>query len=60
MKTGSFFKMIELDDDKEIKFCSYECFIDKLMYLTRSIKPDIAFVIRQLSRHHANPRKNYI
>ena len=30
------------------------------MYLSYRIKPDIAFVVSQISRHNADPRKKYL
>ena len=39
---------------------TYQRLISKLIYLACGIRPDIAFVVGQLSRHNADPRRGYI
>lgn len=60
MKAGSTIDMAEPDDYEEADLKSYQRLIGKLMYLSCATRPDIAFVITQLSRHHADPRAGYM
>lgn len=45
MKTGSSIKINKFDNYEEIELRSYQRLIDKLIYLTYSTRPDIAFII---------------
>ena len=42
-------------DHQEVDLTIYECLIDELMYLSYRTRPDIAFTMRQLSRHNSDP-----
>lgn len=60
IKIGSFIKIIELDNYEKVELQLYQYFIGKLIYFVFNIRPDIMFVVGQLSKYYANPRKNYI
>lgn len=51
--------MLDLKNYKEVNLQTYQCLIKKLIYLVCGTRPDIAFVVEQLSRHNANLRKNH-
>lgn len=48
-----------MDHCKEINIKAYQHIIKKLIYLLCGTRPNIAFVVSQLSRHNANPRIGY-
>ena len=50
MKTGLSIKIEDPEDYKETNFWTYQQLIGKLMYLVYSTRPDIVFVVRQLSK----------
>lgn len=52
--------MIKLDDYNKTDLQKYQKLIDKLMYLAYGTKPNIVFAIKQLNRHNANLKKNYL
>lgn len=52
--------MIKFDDYKKVELWPYQCFIDKLIYFACDIKPNIAFIIKQLSKDNTNLRKSYL
>lgn len=56
MKTDSTIEMTKLKNYKKANLYIYQWLIGKLMYLVCGMKPNISFVIRQLSRYNANPR----
>lgn len=58
MKAGS--DIAEPDDYEEADLKSYQRLIGKLMYLSCATRPDIAFVVSQLSTHNADPRAGYM
>ncbi len=60
MKTGSSIKMSNPKDYKEAHLCTYQQLIKKLIYLACDTCPNIAFVVRQLSKHNADPRKGHL
>ncbi len=60
MKTGSTIEMSEPEDYREVDLRTYQRLIGKLIYLACGTRPDIAFVVGQLSRHNANPRKGHL
>lgn len=60
MKAGSVIKMNKTDDYKETDHKAYQCLIDKLIYLSCGIRPNIAFGVRQLSKRNANPRVGHL
>lgn len=55
MKTGNFIDMQEVYDYKKTNLKTYQCLIRKLMYLLCRTRPNILFVVGQLSRQNANP-----
>lgn len=60
MKTGFSIEMIKFNNYEETEFCLYQCFICKLMYLAYSIRPDIVFTIRQLSKYNSDAKKGHL
>lgn len=60
MKVGLFIEIIDPEIYKEADIHSYQSLIEKLMYLTYDIKPNIAFAVQQLSKHNAYTRKRYL
>lgn len=60
MRIGSSINMIELNDYEKVELWPYHYFIDKLIYFTGSRRPNIAFVIGQLSRYNIDLRKGYL
>lgn len=60
MKANSSIDMSDLENYKEVNLYTYQCLIGKLIYFTYSIRPNIAFVVGQLSRYNANPRKRHL
>ena len=60
MKAGSSVEMSDPKDYEEANLHTYQRLVGKLMYLSYGTKPDISFVIRQLSRHNANLRKRHL
>ena len=50
-------EIIDLKNYKKTNLCIYQRLIGKLMYFSYGIKPDITFIVRQLSRHITNLRK---
>ena len=59
IKTGLAIKIFNPDDYDEIDLYRYQCLIGKLMYLACEIRPDIAFVVEQLSKHNIDLRKGH-
>lgn len=59
IKMGLSIKMLDLKDYKEANLYTYQRPIEKLMYLSYSTRPDISFVVEQLSRHNTDPRKRH-
>ena len=49
--------MIDPEDYKKVDLYIYQRIIGKLMDLSYEIRPDIAFIIGQLRRHNADPKK---
>lgn len=60
MKARSIIKMLDLDDYDETDFHRYQHLIGKQIYLAYATRPDIAFVVGQLSKHNADPRKSHL
>lgn len=57
MKARSSIEMLKLDDYNKTNLNTYQQLIRKLIYLAYGTRSDIAFVLGQLNRHNANPRK---
>lgn len=60
MKAGNFIDMPEADDHEEADLKTYQRLVGKLMYLSCGTRPDIAFVVGQLSRRNADPRVGHL
>lgn len=60
MKADSAIKMMESKDYEEANLYIYQQVIDKLMYLAWGTKPDISFVVGQLSRYNVDLRKAHL
>ena len=58
IKAGSSIEMSEPEDYKEVNLHMYQKLIEKLMYLSCGTRPDISFVVGQLSRYNADPRNS--
>lgn len=52
--------MTNPEDYEKADLCIYQRLIEKLMYLVCGTRPDIAFVVGQLSKHNADPRKGHL
>lgn len=50
--------MIDPEDYEKTKLCIYQWPIGKLMYLVYEMRSEIVFVIEQLNKYNANPRKS--
>ena len=59
MKVGLSIEMTDLEDYEETDLCTYQRLVGKLMYLSCGTRPDIVFVVGQLSRHNTNPKKGH-
>lgn len=60
MKTGSSIKMSDPKVHKKPNLYTYPRLVRKLIYLSYSIRPDILFLIGQLSKYNANLRKRHL
>ena len=58
MKTDLFIKILDSKDYKEANLHIYQRLIGKLIYFLYGTRPDISFVIGQLSRHNTNLKKD--
>lgn len=54
MKTGSTLTLDQAEDLFPIDMIVYQLSIEKLMYLVFGTRPDIAFIVEQLSCHNSN------
>lgn len=52
VKTGFTLILDQARDHQHVDFIAYHRLIGKLIYLSCEIRPDIAFVVGQLSRHN--------
>lgn len=59
MKTSSFIEISKVSNHKKANLKAYQCLIIKLIYLLCNIKPNIVFVIGQLSKSNTNSRIGY-
>ena len=60
IKAGNFIEMQGKDDCKEVDLKVYQRLIGKLMYLSCETRPNISFVVGQLSKQNANPRMRHL
>lgn len=60
MKAGNFIEMWGEDNYKKVDLKTYQRLIDKLVYLFYSNRPDITFVIGQLSKQNTDPRVRHL
>ena len=60
IRAGSAIEMFDPNDYDKTDFHGYQCLIGKLMYLACGTRLNIAFVVGQLSKHYADPRKGHI
>ena len=56
VKAGSTLTLDQVDDHTPADMVAYQRLVGKLMYLACGTRPDIAFVVGQLSRHNSDPR----
>lgn len=60
MKAGNFIEMQGEDDYKEVDLKIYQELIGKFIYLSCGTRPDILFVVRQLSKRNIDPRVRHL
>lgn len=60
IKAGSAIEVLNPDNYDKINLHRYQRLIEKLMYLAHGTRPDITFIVGQLSKHSANPRKGHL
>lgn len=60
MKAGNIIKMNKADNYDETDLKVYQHLIEKLMYLSFSTKPDIAFAVRLLSKCNVDSRVGHL
>lgn len=60
MIARSAIKITKSDGYNKINLEEYQWLIGKLIYLVYKTKINIAFIIRQLSKHNDNPKKGYL
>ena len=60
MKIDFLIDMTEPNNYEKVNLSKYQRLIGKLIYLAYGIRSDIAFVVDQLSRHNADPRRGHI
>lgn len=60
MKVGSLIKIGDPKNYKETDLWTYQQLIGKPMYLAYSTRPNITFVVRQLSKQNVNPKKGHL
>lgn len=52
--------MTDLEDYKKTELWVYQHLIGKFIYLASETKPNITFIIGQISKYSANPRKSHL
>ena len=60
MKTSSFLTLNQLENLFLIELIAYQCLIKKLIYLAYRTRPDIAFIMGQLSCHNFDLQIDHI
>ena len=60
MKNISAIKITSSKNFKKTNFYKYQHLISKLIYLTYKIRPNITFVVGQLSKNNSNPRIRHL
>ena len=60
VKTGSTLLLDQAGDHQQADLTAYQRLIGKLIYLSCGTRPDIAFVVGQLSRHNSDPRTGHL
>lgn len=60
IKTGSFIEMLKDDNYEKTDIKAYQRFIEKLIYLLYNTRPNIAFVMKQLSKQNANLKVGHL
>ena len=60
IKAGSAIEMNDPEDYEETELQEYQHLIGKLIYLACGTRPDIAFVVGQLGRQNADPKKSHL
>ena len=60
VKAGSTFFLDQAGDHQQANLIAYQCLIGKLIYLSCGTRPDIVFVVRQLSCHNSDLHKEYL
>lgn len=56
LKASLFLKLNPDKNHLPINIIIYQCLIEKLIYIAYGTRPDIAFMVRQLSCHNSNPQ----
>lgn len=60
MNASSTIPMNQAGDDVRVDLTSYQRLVGKLIYLVCGTRPNIAFVVGQLSRHNSDPRSGHL
>lgn len=60
IKAGNFIEMQGEDDYKKVDLKVYQWLIGKLMYLSYRTRPDISFVVGQLSKRNVDLRMGHL
>ena len=60
VKAGSILLLNQAGNHQQADLTVYQYLIGKLIYLSCEIRSDITFIVRQLSRHNADPRIRHL
>ena len=60
VKVGSTLVLNQVEDHQQVDLTAYQWLVGKLMYLSCGTRPDIAFVVGQLSRHNSDSRARHL